>query len=123
MNKINENHYVQIPVTDYNRLPIFETNIIETTDDVAMMNAMIRGLRNYADYLEKSTKERETEILDEMASYEASTHFEDYMNLPEESGREPDPCEVPDFEGNYNCPFDSNGPDDCRRHCGVGVDE
>lgn len=53
---------------------------------------------------------------------EDSNHFEDYMNAPEES-REPDPCEVPDCEGNYTCPFDSNGTDDCRRHCGVGVDE
>lgn len=53
---------------------------------------------------------------------EASEHFEDYMNPPEES-REPDPCEVPDDYGNYTCPFDSNGTDDCRRHCGVGVDE
>ena len=57
-----------------------------------------------------------------MECYEASNHFEDYMNPPEKS-REPDPCEVPDYEGNYNCPFDSNGSDDCRRHCGLGVDE
>lgn len=70
--------------------------------------------------------------------HDESKHFEDYMNPPEgknhfanmygtmltpEESREPDPCEVPDNYGNYNCPFDSNGPDDCRRHCGVGVDE
>lgn len=64
----------------------------------------------------------EDNILEQMECAEASNHFEDYMNPPEES-REPDPCEVPDCEGNYTCPFDSNGTDDCRRHCGVGVDE
>ena len=41
----------------------------------------------------------------------------DYMNQPE--SREPDPCDLEP----YNCPFESNGPDDCRRHCGLGVDE
>lgn len=67
-----------------------------------------------------------SKILEEMEYQsecnEASKHFEDYMNQPQES-REPDPCEVPDFEGNYKCPFDSSCSDDCRRNCGVGVDE
>lgn len=119
---MNKQRYMEIPVLDYNRLPIFETNVIDTIDDVKMTLAIVSGLRKYADYLEQITKERETEILDRMACYEASTHFEDYMNPPQES-REPDPCEVPDYDDNYNCPFDSNGLDDCRRHCGVGVDE
>lgn len=79
---MNKQRYIQIPVTDYNRLPIFETNVMDTIDDVKMMYAMVSGLRNYADYLEQITKERETEILDRMACYEASKHFEDYMNKP-----------------------------------------
>ena len=42
----------------------------------------------------------------------------------EQAGQpEPNPCDYPNNDGTFNCPFDSNGPDDCRRHCGLGVDE
>lgn len=41
----------------------------------------------------------------------------------DEMGEEKDPCDIPDENGIFHCPFDSNGPDDCRRHCGLGVDE
>lgn len=33
------------------------------------------------------------------------------------------PCDYPDYNGHYSCPFDANGSDDCRRFCGLGVDE
>lgn len=84
--EMTERHYVQIPVTDYNRLPMFETNVMDSLEDIRMMESAISGLRSYAEYLEKITKERETEILDNMAyaqeCREASTHFENYMNVP-----------------------------------------
>ena len=45
-------------------------------------------------------------------------------NMEEQAGQpEANPCDYPDNEGHFNCPFDANGPDDCRRHCGLGVDE
>lgn len=33
------------------------------------------------------------------------------------------PCEYPDNDGYYSCPYDSNGSDGCRHYCGIGVDE
>ena len=33
------------------------------------------------------------------------------------------PCDYPDYEGHYSCPFDAQGGDDCRNFCGLGVDE
>lgn len=47
------------------------------------------------------------------------------MEEQEEQAGQPEanPCDYPDNEGHFNCPFDANGPDDCRRNCGLGVDE
>lgn len=53
----------------------------------------------------------------EMECHEASEHFEDYMNPPKT------PCDYPDYEGHYSCPYDAQGGDDCRNWCGLGVDE
>ena len=33
------------------------------------------------------------------------------------------PCDYPDSDGHYHCPYDAQGGDDCRRYCGLGVDE
>ena len=35
------------------------------------------------------------------------------------------PCDIPFYNGEemYHCPYGANGSDDCRRYCGVGVDE
>ena len=33
------------------------------------------------------------------------------------------PCDYPDDEGHYHCPYDADGSDDCRFFCGLGVDE
>jgi len=33
------------------------------------------------------------------------------------------PCDYPDSEGHYHCPYDADGSDDCRRYCGLGADE
>ena len=33
------------------------------------------------------------------------------------------PCDIPDNDGHFYCPFDAQGSDDCRRFCGLGVDE
>ena len=33
------------------------------------------------------------------------------------------PCDYPDNDGHYSCPFDANAGDDCRNFCGLGVDE
>lgn len=33
------------------------------------------------------------------------------------------PCDYPDSEGHFHCPFDASGGDDCRRYCSLGVDE
>lgn len=79
---MNRQDYINLPLREYNRLPIFETNVMDTLDDISVMRAMIAGLRKYADYLESVTKERETEIWDKMECHEASKHFEDYMNVP-----------------------------------------
>lgn len=46
------------------------------------------------------------------------------IDMEEQAGQpEANPCDYPDNEGHFNCPFDANGPDDCRRNCGLGVDE
>lgn len=82
---MNKQDYIQIPIRDYNRLPIFETNVMDTLDDISVMRAMIGGLRKYADYLEEITKERETEIWDKMKCEDDARHFEDYMNKPQDS--------------------------------------
>ena len=33
------------------------------------------------------------------------------------------PCDYPDEDGHFHCPYDADGSDDCRRYCGLGVDE
>ena len=33
------------------------------------------------------------------------------------------PCDVPDSNGEYHCPYDAQGSDACRCYCGLGVDE
>lgn len=33
------------------------------------------------------------------------------------------PCDYPDNDGHFHCPYDAQGGDDCRRFCGLGVDE
>ena len=63
-------------------------------------------------------------ILADMECTEASTHFEDYMNPPQEqSDNRRTPCDYQDYDGHYSCPFDAQGGDDCRNYCGLGVDE
>lgn len=84
---MNTRDYIQVPLREYNRLPLFETNVMDTLDDISVMRAMIAGLRKYADYLESVTKERETEIWDKMKCAEDAKHFEDYMNKPESGTR------------------------------------
>lgn len=41
----------------------------------------------------------------------------------EEYSKKLNPCDYPDNDGHYSCPFDANGGDDCRNFCGLGVDE
>ena len=45
------------------------------------------------------------------------------LNDMESSNRPKNPCDYPDNEGHYYCPYDAEGSDDCRRFCGLGVDE
>lgn len=103
-------------------------------DPVQVIEQTFRNISVWIDvhlrYLEDEAEWTRNEILKKMEyqqeCHEASEHFEDYMNVPFPDvyeSRVPDPCEIPDYEGNYNCPFDAYGPDDCRRHCGLGVDE
>lgn len=33
------------------------------------------------------------------------------------------PCDIPDFNGEYHCPYNAEGSDACRHYCGCGVDE
>ena len=33
------------------------------------------------------------------------------------------PCDYPDENGEYHCPYDAQGGDACRCYCGLGVDE
>ena len=33
------------------------------------------------------------------------------------------PCDIPDNNGEYHCPYNAYGSDDCRNYCGLGVDE
>ena len=33
------------------------------------------------------------------------------------------PCDYPDNDGHFQCPFNAQTGDDCRRFCGLGVDE
>ena len=58
-------------------------------------------------------------------------NYEDYMNSsPMTDGEEIadfldnlTPCDYPDSDGHFHCPYDAQGGDDCRRYCGLGVDE
>lgn len=63
------------------------------------------------------------EILGIIEAYDA-IEDEILTDMEEQAGQpEANPCDYPDNEGHFNCPFDANGPDDCRRNCGLGVDE
>lgn len=33
------------------------------------------------------------------------------------------PCDYPDNNGHFHYPFNAQGGDDCRRFCGLGVDD
>lgn len=50
---------------------------------------------------------------------------EKILNNMEEQAvdRRKTPCDYPDNEGHYSCPYDAQGGDDCRNFCGLGVDE
>lgn len=48
------------------------------------------------------------------------THMYEYEMNRRSTGT---PCDYPDNDGHYSCPFDANGGDDCRNFCGLGVDE
>ena len=38
--------------------------------------------------------------------------------------KETTPCDYPDYEGSYHCPYsDDPTRDMCRNYCGIGVDE
>lgn len=74
---------------------------------------LIEDNTSHRDYAQKCLDD----VLTRMEGQEATEHFEDYMNPPKT------PCDYPDYEGNYSCPYDSRGGDDCRNWCGLGVDE
>ncbi len=59
-------HYIEIPVLDYNALPILELNTVEDPHEIEAMRLLVSGLRKYADYIEGRLKEREEEIIDNM---------------------------------------------------------
>lgn len=38
--------------------------------------------------------------------------------------RETTPCDYPDYDGVYRCPYSDDPTSDmCRNYCGIGVDE
>lgn len=92
---------------------ILEDTIYSWWDLPCSLNDDLSGIIQMAD---KAIKE----ILDAMECHEASEHFEDYMNEPT---KKTTPCDYPDNDGKYSCPYDAHGGDDCRNFCGLGVDE
>lgn len=57
---------MEIPVFEYNALPILELNTVDDPREIEAMRLLVSGLRRYADYLEGRLKEREEEIIDNM---------------------------------------------------------
>lgn len=86
-----------------------------------LIDILLEDNDSHTDYC----KQCQEEILADMECTEASTHFEDYMNLPIESqtSDKKTPCDYPDNDGHFSCPYDAQGGDDCRNFCGLGVDE
>lgn len=41
----------------------------------------------------------------------------------QEQERYKTPCDYADYNSEYHCPYNAVGGDDCRRFCGLGVDE
>lgn len=57
---------MEIPLFEYNALPILELNTVEDPHEIEAMRLLVSGLRKYADYIEGRLKEREDEIIDNM---------------------------------------------------------
>lgn len=81
-----------------------------------LVRDLIRLSECYRDYLYDEATDRQTEILDDMNQIETS---DDTCQISDNKT----PCDYPDYDGHYSCPYDAQGGDDCRNFCGLGVDE
>lgn len=88
---------------DIIRLPLYE--ISEGEIKIQIYESVKESLEDFINMYEATIDE----ILDDMAEQDGQP--------------EANPCDYPDNDGHFSCPFDANGPDDCRRYCGLGVDE
>lgn len=66
-------------------------------------------------------------VLSACGTYGEYAEYEEEPDEPEpEEVRGKDyycPCDVPDENGEFHCPFGATGGDSCRNHCGQGADE
>ncbi len=81
----------------------------------ALRTSKIKEVYDLTDRLYFELKEDYDKITEQQTNY--LDDMEDYMKSSKT------PCEYQDYEGNYSCPYDSQGGDDCRNYCGLGVDE
>lgn len=67
------------------------------------LQILLEDTKSHADYVQSVIDYKLADM-----EYQESTTRLDYT-----------PCDDPDF----GCPYDAQGSDDCRRYCGLGVDE
>ena len=76
-------------------------------------------MKSYTDYMTSSPMTDGEEIRDFLNDdWNENEDPDDYT-----SNRTETPCDFPDSEGHYHCPYDAQGSNDCRNYCGLGVDE
>ena len=110
---------------------------LSTDDTLDYIEGFLEGIRQLSDYIHLYAL-KEKDISAEMKKFRNlidiyvmdveelhDTVVAEILNKMEEQAGQPEgnPCDYPDYDGHFSCPFDSNGSDDCRRHCGLGVDE
>ena len=80
-------------------------------------NLSLQALRNDLKEHEKQVIKTAVAIMD---SY-AELYKIDFNGTEQEQRKTP--CDYPDNDGHFHCPFNAQSGDDCRRFCGLGVDD
>ena len=127
--------YYRIYANDFNQQ--YETHLKRNPEELMAMFAWFikyvdsQIASKYAEYEMYSSY-----ILDDMEEeyiedckilYKGSSKCDNCMEVAcpysapnnEKSGSRQTPCDIPEI----GCPYDAQGGDDCRRYCGLGVDE
>lgn len=103
---------------EFAQVSMIKDKLIKCTSITPVIQAIDILLDDIALYGDNINSARDTRLKD----IEDKAHqFEN--DCYNESADRRTPCDYPDNDGHYNCPFDAQGGDDCRNYCGLGVDE